>query len=347
MMGYLDRFLGGFDDPTDAVARGGRIAALAFITGGFVAIPANALIGLEWAWVHVMPFVSLALGLICLAFPWRRVPPIALHLLAGLATALVSFSMAVASPAYAVYYVLVALFVALIFERPGAVIAHVAWISVGLFVPAFVGLYTGIDTLIIAVLEAPSLFLIAIIASRMQSKLQDGHRALYELSRRDELTGIGNYRCLQERLIEEVSRHSRHGRKFALVVLDLDGFKQVNERHGHLEGDRLLARVGRCLRDHVRTEDSVFRQGGDEFAVIAPETNAERAEDAARRLGEAVRGCCGDFDVTAGFGYAVYPADGSTGDDLLGYADMGLMAMKHGDRSERGRAGRPRPGVHV
>ena len=73
---------------------------------------------------------------------------------------------------------------------------------------------------------------------------ETSHEALWALARRDELTGVGNYRALHERLAAEISRHRRHGREFALILLDLDGFKAVNERFGHLEGDRLLAEIG-------------------------------------------------------------------------------------------------------
>ena len=113
-------------------------------------------------------------------------------------------------------------------------------------------------------------------------RLRASHEALWALARRDELTGVGNYRSLHERLAEEIARHRRHGREFALVLLDLDGFKAVNERFGHLEGDRLLAEIGGALRNEVRAEDAVFRQGGDEFAVIVPEANAEEAEEVRR-----------------------------------------------------------------
>ena len=163
--------------------------------------------------------------------------------------------------------------------------------------------------------------------------MRAGHQALWELSRRDELTGVGNYRSLHERLAEEIARHSRHGREFGLVLLDLDGFKAVNERHGHLEGDRLLAEIGAALGDEVRVEDSVCRQGGDEFAVIAPEAGLEEAEELAARLRERVshRGYGNDErrPVSASIGLAMYPADGHCAEDLLRIADFDLFAVKH------------------
>jgi diguanylate cyclase (GGDEF)-like protein len=167
-------------------------------------------------------------------------------------------------------------------------------------------------------------------------RLRASYEALWSLARRDELTGVGNYRALHERLAAEIARHKRHGREFALVLLDLDGFKQVNERHGHLEGDRLLAEIGAALRAEVRGEDSFFRQGGDEFAVIVPEANAEEAGEVAARLRARVgrRGFGSDEDlrVSAASGYAMYPVDGTTAEELLGYADDDLFAAKRGTR---------------
>ena len=126
--------------------------------------------------------------------------------------------------------------------------------------------------------------MVAVGVLLLARRLRASHQALWALARRDELTGVGNYRSLHERLAEEIARHRRHSREFALVLLDLDGFKAINERFGHLEGDRLLAEIGVALSDEVRGEDSVFRQGGDEFAVIVPEANAEEAEEVAARL---------------------------------------------------------------
>ncbi|HEX5988861.1 MAG TPA: GGDEF domain-containing protein [Solirubrobacterales bacterium] len=170
-------------------------------------------------------------------------------------------------------------------------------------------------------------------------RLRSSHEALWALSRRDELTGVGNYRALHERLMAEIARHTRHGREFALILLDLDGFKQVNERYGHLEGDRLLAEIGGSLRKELRVEDSVFRQGGDEFAVIVPEVNAEEAGEVAKRLrGRIVRRGFGSDELrplSAATGFAMFPSDGRTVDELLSVADADLFAAKPGERRAR------------
>ena len=328
----LGRFLDGLDEPRARTVRGGRIAALAFLSGGITAIAANLLIQPDDWLVYLMPLLSIVPGLVCLVLPWSRMPAYAVQVLAVMGIALVSLSMAVASPAYAVYFVYVALFVSLVFP-PRAVLFQMLLVCVGLFVPVFVGDFTGRQTLIIALLEAPTLLVLGLITSPLTGRLETGRETLFRLSRRDELTGVGNYRSLHERLAAEVARHSRSESSFALVLVDLDGFKEVNERFGHLTGDRVLARVGRALRDGVRAGDRVFRQGGDEFAVIAPESTIDEAEEVAQRLRDLLADCGEDGQrITGATGIAVYPADGRTADDLLSFADAHLLAHKQEGR---------------
>jgi two-component system cell cycle response regulator len=210
-------------------------------------------------------------------------------------------------------------------------------VGVGLLAPLLVGSFSNRQALILALVEAACLVSVAIGIVILMRRLRTSHEALWSLARRDELTGVGNYRALYERLASEISRHGRHGREFALILLDLDGFKAINERFGHLEGDRLLAEIGAALRDAVRGEDSVFRQGGDEFAVIVPEANAEEAGEVATRLRQRIssRGFGTDETrpVSAASGFAMYPADATTVEDLMGFADLDLFAAKRDGRS--------------
>jgi len=212
-------------------------------------------------------------------------------------------------------------------------------IALGLLAPLVFGGYSRRQEEILAIAEAVCLAAVATGIVLLVRRLRTSHEALWDLARRDELTGVGNYRALHERLAAEIARHTRHGREFALVLLDLDGFKQVNERHGHLEGDRLLAEIGGSLRKEVRGGDSVFRQGGDEFAVIVPEVNAEEAGEVAARLRGRVseRGFGSDElrPVTATTGFAMFPADGRTVDELLRVADADLFAAKPAARARQ------------
>ena len=210
-------------------------------------------------------------------------------------------------------------------------------IALGLLAPLVFGHFSRRQEAILAIAEAACLVAVGVGIVLLVRRLRTSHDALWALARRDELTGVGNYRALQERLLVEIARHTRHEREFALVLLDLDGFKQVNERFGHLEGDRLLAEIGSSLGKEVRGEDSVFRQGGDEFAVIVPEVNAEEAGEVAKRLRARVaqRGFGSDElrPLSAATGFAMFPADGRTADDLLSVADADLFAAKPGERT--------------
>jgi diguanylate cyclase (GGDEF)-like protein len=219
----------------------------------------------------------------------------------------------------------------------GVLVAGLVAIAAGLLLPILLGTFSNRQALVLAIVEAGCLAVVGIGVVVLGRRLRASHEALWELARRDELTGVGNYRCLHERLEEEIARHRRHSREFALILLDLDGFKQINELHGHLEGDSLLTEIGAALNDEVRAEDSVFRQGGDEFAVIVPESNAEEAVEVAARLSARVvrRGFGSDQTrpVSAATGFAIFPSDGSTGDALLGFADLDLFAAKRDRRA--------------
>jgi diguanylate cyclase (GGDEF)-like protein len=199
--------------------------------------------------------------------------------------------------------------------------------------PLLIGSFSEHEAELVLAIDIGCLVALTAGAHLLSRQLVADREALWALSRCDELTGIGNYRALQERLGEEVARHERHGRELALVLFDLDGFKQVNEELGHLEGDRLLAQIGEALRAEVRGEDSVFRQGGDEFAVIAAETNGEEAEEVAARIRARVRSCGGErARVSAASGLAIFPSDGRSLNALLDCADRDLRLAKRGGR---------------
>jgi diguanylate cyclase (GGDEF)-like protein len=156
------------------------------------------------------------------------------------------------------------------------------------------------------------------------------HANLYESesreSRSDALTGLANRRAFEERLPVELARFSRSGRPLSLVLLDLDGFKGVNDRLGHPAGDEVLREVAAILRGS-RVSDDCFRIGGDEFALLMPGTTAEEAQIVAERLAEAVRAAgVGDGGIGASFGIATsHDLDGET---LVATADRELLAAK-------------------
>jgi diguanylate cyclase (GGDEF)-like protein len=161
---------------------------------------------------------------------------------------------------------------------------------------------------------------------------------LYEdarkLADRDPLTGFYNHRFLHERLGEEVVRSQRGRRPLSVLMLDLDDFKLVNDTFGHLFGDRVLTWAAELIRSTLRASDIPARYGGDEFAVILPDTDAEEARSAAQRILEAFRDRPfigeqrGPVPIAGSIGVATFPADGRTATELIAAADAALYKVK-------------------
>jgi diguanylate cyclase (GGDEF)-like protein len=157
----------------------------------------------------------------------------------------------------------------------------------------------------------------------------------------DPVTGAANRRSLLARADYEIARHRRAGQSFALVMLDLDGFKQLNDRFGHAAGDDLLRDVAVGLRRAMRAQDTVARFGGDEFCVLAPETDAHGTERLAAKVSHAVRQVSAGMDAVGGsVGVALFPQDGATPAELMHAADERLLAAKRRRPAGAGRAQR-------
>jgi len=144
---------------------------------------------------------------------------------------------------------------------------------------------------------------------------------------RDPLTGLANYRCLTEVLDTEIKRSERTGREFALLLLDLDGLKQINDLYGHTTGSQALCRVADAL-SFCRDIDTAARYGGDEFAVVLPETGANAAYQVARRINEGVANDGMGPRLSVSIGVAIYPYDGEGIESLLHAADLDMYSMK-------------------
>jgi diguanylate cyclase (GGDEF)-like protein len=150
---------------------------------------------------------------------------------------------------------------------------------------------------------------------------------LARVSRADPLTDCLNRRGLQERLEAELANAARHDHSTSLIVIDLDGFKAVNDRDGHAAGDALLVWTVGQITDSVRPLDAVGRLGGDEFAVVLPSTGRDEATEVARRIESAL-----STRTAASTGTATYPLDATTAEDLHAFADARLYEAKRGVR---------------
>jgi diguanylate cyclase (GGDEF)-like protein len=154
---------------------------------------------------------------------------------------------------------------------------------------------------------------------------------LQQQSITDGLTGIKTRRFFWEALTSEWKRASRSGRPFSVVVIDLDKFKEVNDTLGHLEGDLVLARVGRLLEQKCRQSNVVARYGGDEFIILMPETGIEPAQVLAERLRlwVATDPMLEEHQITGSFGVASFPLHGFSAEDIIRVADAGMYVSKH------------------
>jgi diguanylate cyclase (GGDEF)-like protein len=164
------------------------------------------------------------------------------------------------------------------------------------------------------------------------------HLAIYELVAKDGLTEIFNKRKFDEELQREFARAVRHHRPLSLIIFDLDEFKNINDSYGHLCGDFILKQVASLARDLVRPEQMLARVGGDEFVILAPETEAEGAQTLASKLRERILGYehhYGDIKikVSCSFGVAELAREMAVPQDLYQAADDALLLSKRSGRN--------------
>jgi diguanylate cyclase (GGDEF)-like protein len=163
-------------------------------------------------------------------------------------------------------------------------------------------------------------------------------RRIQEISITDDCTGLYNARHLSTVLSDEVHRSARFGYELAVLFLDLDFFKRVNDEHGHLTGSRLLGQVGQFLRENLRLVDAAFRYGGDEFVILLPQTSRDGALFVARRLVRAFhakewRPADGiRLKLTVSVGIATYPLDAGSPKEIVQHSDEMMYRAKQSGR---------------
>lgn len=161
--------------------------------------------------------------------------------------------------------------------------------------------------------------------------------AIEQTALTDSLTGIGNKRALDEALQRASAMADRHGAPWSLILCDLDHFKQINDNHGHVVGDHILARTAEKLEHALRNSDTVYRFGGEEFAILLPHTNGQEARDVADRIRQAIETIRVDggetpLTVTVSCGVAMYLADEHV-EQWLERADEALYQAKSAGRN--------------
>lgn len=153
----------------------------------------------------------------------------------------------------------------------------------------------------------------------------------------DALTGLYNRRLFEEYFLKELNRSRRHNQHLALVIMDLHCFKEVNDRHGHMEGDHALQLAASTLRKTLRTSDYAFRIGGDEFAMLLPFADPAQASTLARRVRTNYQAVLEPLKLsvplTIDYGVAVFPEDGESKEVLIQLADERLYELKHASRA--------------
>jgi diguanylate cyclase (GGDEF)-like protein/putative nucleotidyltransferase with HDIG domain len=314
-----------------------RVAALLFAVGGLVAFlvvsaPHPPQVN-ETGFILVG--IMAELGALALYLLAGRISMGAIQILIAVGTVMITSCIAMSGEARGasvsdneMLYVWVALFTAYFFTV-GRALVLVAWavvcyaVTLWFFSPHDIVVTRWVET---AFTLGIATLLIALLKSRVQGLLN----RLADAARTDPLTDLHNRRGFEESIEVEIERARRGGHSLTLLVADLDHFKRVNDRLGHAAGDAALTEVGRILRAGKRQIDYAARTGGEEFALILPDTTEEEAYVVAERLRAAVQQSFADelVPLTFSFGIAGYPHRGATTDALLRVADRALYAAK-------------------
>lgn len=194
------------------------------------------------------------------------------------------------------------------------------------------GQAVSLQTVLVDVFTSHDLFRFPLLIERDDLKKLELNAAT------DSLTGLYNRRFFQDTFEKELTRAKRYGHPLSLVMLDLHRFKEVNDQHGHPRGDEVLRAVAATLRKSLRTSDSAFRIGGDEFSLVLPQTDSPQALALSKRIGvvfsEVLHSLRISMDVSMDHGVATFPVDADQADQLIHTADERLYRLKHANRGK-------------
>jgi diguanylate cyclase (GGDEF)-like protein len=237
-------------------------------------------------------------------------------------------------------YLWIVLFVFYFLPRSHALL-QLAWIGALYGLALDLARPTSDVTITLWTVTMIGLLLAGLVIARMRDRTDDLVERLGQAARTDALTGLLNRRAFDEHLEQEIARAERTQRPFTVLLGDLDRFKEINDRYGHPTGDATLILVGQVLKGATRSVDTVARVGGDEFALLLPESDEEQGWVLVERLRRYLSDALVDHDPAVGLsiGLVVYPRDGETAEALRALVDKALYAAKQG--------GANRPAVHV
>jgi diguanylate cyclase (GGDEF)-like protein len=316
----------------------GRAAGFLYLTGALTVPLLLVLPGVEVespAAVLTCSSISMLWGILCLTvIRWPTVNPLVSHFsnAMGLALTAVTVWATGGADSPARFYLLFVVVYASWFYPPKEAVPYLVACVVLLLVPLAYD-PNAVDAGLLAetVILAPAFLLLG-------GLIIGGKSVMVELSRHDPLTGLVNRRVFDQQLGGSLT--GRGSPRFGLMLCDLVSFKEVNDRHGHPEGDRVLRETAGALQATVRAGDVVARLGGDEFAVVVDGADdqtmsalAERLRDALRTRGDTLG--LPDFELEASIGWAIYPADAESGKSLVAHADEALRCDKRAN-GERG-----------
>ncbi len=180
--------------------------------------------------------------------------------------------------------------------------------------------------------------LVAYVTSMLAADILQAKKRITQLSQTDDLTGLLNMRAFNMALEKEIARATRYEQPFTVIMVDVDGLKDVNDRYGHTAGSRLISVIAQSIKDCVRTSDVLARYGGDEFVIMVAHTSTEHARTAAERIRAAINNT--SFDMkgvriasTVSIGIASYPECVEDAADVLDKADIALYKSKQSGRN--------------